>query len=114
MRNFDIQHNVIAEGNALIHEPIAGGFHWISCTRREFEVHLNDIQAMLDKLYRLQLLDLHITDILNNQLPSHYDYTSDYDIIIFRRLARGRTESDISSPGQILHAASAKGGPLWP
>jgi Mg2+ and Co2+ transporter CorA len=56
-------------------------------------------------------LDLHIADILNNQLPSHYDYTSEYDIIIFRRLARGRTESDISSPGQILHTSGSKGGP---
>ena len=111
MRNLYINNNLISENESLPQEKIAQGFYWLSFTRREFEVHLNDIQAMLDKLYRVQLLDLHVADILNNQLPSHYDYTSEYDIIIFRRLARGRTESDLSSPGQILHASSAKGGP---
>ena len=57
------------------------------------------------------MLELHLTDLLNNQLPSHYDYTSEYDVIIFRRLARGRSESDVSHPGQVLHAASASSGP---
>ena len=111
MRNLYIQNNSIVETNALIEEKIPQGYHWLSLTRREFEVHLQDIQVMLEKLYNLQLLDLHVTDILNNQLPSHYDYTSDYDVIIFRRLARGRTESDITTPGRILHTASDKGGP---
>lgn len=111
MRNLLILGNAISETDVLIQEKISEGFHWLSFTRREFEVHLNDIQAMLDNLYRVQILDLHVTDILNNQLPSHYDYTSEYDVIIFRRLARGRTESDIASPGQILHASSSKGGP---
>ena len=111
MRNLYIHNNLISENESMIQERISQGFHWLSYTRREFELHLNDIQAMLDKLYQIQLLDLHVTDILNNQLPSHYDYTSEYDIIIFRRLARGRTESDISSPGQIMHASSSKGGP---
>ena len=111
MRSLFINNNSIVESESLIQERISQGFHWLSLTRREFEVHLNDIQAMLDKLYRVQVLELHVMDILNNQLPSHYDYTSEYDIIIFRRLARGRTESDLSSPGQILHASSSKGGP---
>ena len=111
MRNLYINNSVITETESLVQEQIPQGFHWLSFTRREFEVNLVDIQSMLDKLYRVQLLDLHISDMLNNQLPSHYDYTSEYDIIIFRRLARGRTESDLSSPGEILHASSDKGGP---
>ena len=111
MRNFHIQNNSVVETDSLVGEKINQGFHWLSFTRREFEVDLNHIQSMLEKLYHFQLLDLHIADILNNQLPSHYDYTSEYDIIIFRRLARGRTESDISSPGQILHTSGSKGGP---
>jgi len=111
MRNFHIQNNSVVETDSLVDEKINQGFHWLSFTRREFEVDLNHIQTMLEKLYHFQLLDLHIADILNNQLPSHYDYTSEYDIIIFRRLARGRTESDISSPGQILHTSGSKGGP---
>jgi magnesium transporter len=111
MRNLYINNSVITETESLVQEQIPQGFHWLSFTRREFEVNLVDIQSMLDKLYRVQVLDLHISDMLNNQLPSHYDYTSEYDIIIFRRLARGRTESDLSSPGEILHASSDKGGP---
>ncbi|NBX54341.1 MAG: magnesium transporter CorA [Betaproteobacteria bacterium] len=111
MRHFHIFNNIISEDESLLKEQISQGFHWLSFTRREFEVHLTDIQTMLDKIYQLQVLDLHISDILNNQLPSHYDYTSEYDIIVFRRLARGRTESDLSNPGQILHVESSKGGP---
>jgi Mg2+ and Co2+ transporter CorA len=30
-----------------------------------------------------------VADLLNNQLPSHYDYTSWYDLLVFRRLAAG-------------------------
>jgi len=63
------------------------------------------------QLFKLEVLELHLTDLLNNQLPSHYDYTSEYDVIIFRRLARGRSESDVFHPGQVLHAASASSGP---
>ena len=35
------------------------------------------------------LVDLHVSDLLNNQLPSHFDYTSVYDMLVFRRLAAG-------------------------
>jgi Mg2+ and Co2+ transporter CorA len=62
-------------------------------------------------LFKLEVLELHLTDLLNNQLPSHYDYTSEYDVIIFRRLARGRSESDVFHPGQLLHSASSSNGP---
>jgi len=63
------------------------------------------------QLFKLEVLELHLTDLLNNQLPSHYDYTSEYDVIIFRRLARGRSESDVFHPGQLLHSASSSNGP---
>jgi Mg2+ and Co2+ transporter CorA len=111
MRNFFINNSAISESDSLIQDQFSEGFYWLSFTRREFEVLLADIQLMLDRLYHVQLLDLHLSDILTNQLPSHYDYTTDYDLIIFRRLARGRTESDLSSPGEILHTSSEKGGP---
>jgi hypothetical protein len=42
----------------------------------------------LQLLTGLQLVDLHVSDLLNAQLPSHYDYTSQYDLLVFRRLAR--------------------------
>lgn len=111
MKNLLIDNNLVTETDMLVQERSPKGFHWLSFTRREFEIHLGEIQVMLDRLFQVQLLDLHIADILNNQLPSHYDYTSEYDIIIFRRLARGKSETDLSRPGQILHTTSSKGGP---
>jgi magnesium transporter len=111
MRNLNFNDNSISETENLIQGQITQGFHWLSLTRREFEVQLAEIQSMLERLYGVQILDLHVADILNNQLPSHYDYTSEYDIIIFRRLARGKTETDISHPGEILHASNQRGGP---
>ncbi len=35
---------------------------------------------------RHALVDLHISDLLNAQIPSTFDYTSDYDVMLFRRL----------------------------
>ena len=58
------------------------------------------IQASLQTLCGTQLVDLHVTDLLNNQLPSHYGYTSRYDIAVFRRLAAGASETDLSRPGK--------------
>ena len=111
MRNFHILGNSIVETDKLIPALSATGFNWLSFSRREFEVALPDLQQMLDQLFKIEVLELHLTDLLNNQLPSHYDYTSEYDVIIFRRLARGRSESDVFHPGQVLHAASASSGP---
>ena len=111
MRNFLIEGNQIAEFNELVEHLPSQGYRWLSFTRREFEVELVHIQQMLAKIYNFEVLELHLNDLLNNQLPSHYDYTTEYDVIIFRRLARGRSESDISNPGQILHTASTRGGP---
>lgn len=79
--------------------------------RREFEVMQLDIQATLERLCGAQIVDLHLSDVLNNQLPSHYDATSDYDLMVFRRLAAGQSESDLSRPGEILHRSREKGGP---
>jgi magnesium transporter len=69
--------------------PPAHGFLWVTCSRRVFEVNLGPIQQHLQRLAGGSLLDLHVADLLNPQLPSQYDYTSWYDILVFRRLAAG-------------------------
>ena len=84
---------------------------WIACARREFEVMQAQIQASLQNLCATQLVDLHISDLLNNQLPSRYDYTSQYDLLVFRRLATGQSESDLGQPGQVLHQRIRRSGP---
>ena len=65
----------------------AVGFLWIACTRREFELQAAEIQDRLLRWTGGSLIDLHQSDLLNNQLPSHFDYTSKYDLLVFRRLA---------------------------
>jgi magnesium transporter len=101
----------IAESDALPTDIAVEGFVWIACARREFEVLQAQIQATLLTLCGTPLVDLHVTDLLNNQLPSHYDYTSQYDILVFRRLAAGQSETDMSHPGEILHQPTKRGGP---
>jgi len=101
----------ISETDTLPAELPAQGFVWIACARREFEVMQAQIQATLQALCGTQLVDLHVADLLNNQLPSHYDYTSQYDILVFRRLTTGQTETDLAHPGQLLHQPRKRSGP---
>lgn len=110
MRVFSIASDAILESDQLPQLLPAHGFVWVALARREFELMQSEVQRMLQSLCDAQLVDLHIADMLNNQLPSHYDYTSQYDILVFRRLAAGSTESDLSRPGEILHRSHDKAG----
>ncbi|GGH66377.1 magnesium transporter [Comamonas phosphati] len=73
--------------DALPTQPPLTGFYWVSCTHSELETQLPQIQAMLNQVCGYPLVDLHVSDLLNPQLPSNYDYTSAYDVVVFRRLA---------------------------
>ena len=90
----------------------ASGYLWLSCTRSEFELHLSAIQATLHRLCSLQLVDLHVSDLLNSQLPSRYDFTSLYDVLVFRRLAAGKAEkTDKSAPTEKNLTPTRQSGP---
>jgi Mg2+ and Co2+ transporter CorA len=65
----------------------ASGYLWIATAQPAFEAALADVQARLQAWTGAQLFDLHAADLLNKQLPSSFDYTSAYDILVFRRLA---------------------------
>ena len=73
--------------------PPETGFYWIACTRTFFSEQLAQVQSTLQAVTGGQLVDLHVSDLLNVQLPSHYDYTSQYDLLVFRRLAGGSSGS---------------------
>lgn len=87
------------------------GYLWIACARPEFALMQAQIQAALQALCGMQLVDLHISDLLNQQLPSRYDYTSQYDILVFRRLATAGTEADLAQSGLPPSRLPARGGP---
>jgi magnesium transporter len=89
MRVFHVSAEQFAELDALPEVLPAQGFIWLGSGRREFEVRIAELQAALQRWTGGQLVDLHVSDLLNNQLPSHYDYTSWYDMMVFRRLAPG-------------------------
>ena len=65
----------------------AGGFLWIYLERDKLEENLPALQEAAQALGGSPLLDLHVKDLANRSHPSNYDYTSVYDLVIFRRLA---------------------------
>jgi magnesium transporter len=89
MRIFHITGDQFTKLGELPVQLPATGYLWIGSARREFEVRAAELQGMLQRWTGGQLVDLHVSDLLNNQLPSHYDYTSWYDMLVFRRLAAG-------------------------
>ena len=101
----------ITETSTLPTQLPVQGFVWIACERREFEALQGQIQAMLQTLCGTSLVDLHLSDLLNHQLPSHYDYTSQYDMLVFRRLASGHAETETARSGEPVPARTKRSGP---
>jgi magnesium transporter len=89
MRIFHIHGEQFRELPDLPEALPPAGYLWVGSARREFEVGTATIQAALQRWTGGQIVDLHVSDLLNNQLPSHFDYTSGYDLLVFRRLAAG-------------------------
>ena len=80
------------------------GYLWVATTRAEFEAQSADVQAFLQRWTGAQLFDLHVSDLLNAQLPSAFDYTSAYDLLVFRRLAAGMIADKAGENGQPASA----------
>jgi magnesium transporter len=103
MRIFEISGTRITEHPALAPMAVRGacaGYLWLSLTRDEFRGALAEVQGILQSLCGTHLVDLHVADLLNDQLPSRYDYTSQYDVLVFRRLAAANGPGSASTePG---------------
>jgi Mg2+ and Co2+ transporter CorA len=73
--------------------PIDAGFVWLDAARDELAA---DSEPLREAIARLaggaRVFDLHLRDALNPQHPSFFDATSDYDILVFRKLARGESQ----------------------
>ena len=90
VRAFHIFGDQFTDLDALPRALPASGYLWIATTRSAFEAALPELQAKLQAWTGAQLFDLHALDLLNKQRPSTFDYTSAYDLLVFRRLAAGR------------------------
>ena len=87
MRFFHIHGEQFTELQALPEALPSDGFLWLGYARQEFEQQVAPVQQALQNWNCGPLVDLHISDLLNPQLPSDFDYTSWYDLLVFRRLA---------------------------
>ena len=56
----------------------------------------------------MPLFELHVSDLLNNQLPSHFDSTSGYDLIVIRRLAAAPGSAELFVDDEHGTLASAQ------
>jgi Mg2+ and Co2+ transporter CorA len=114
MRIFAIDGTNVRETSAqVVPQTLSGlclpvqGYLWLAFTRQEFELEQVQIQATLQRLCGLQLVDLHVADLLNQQLPSRYDYTSQYDLLVFHRL----TTTAETSHRPVVQPTLKRGGP---
>jgi magnesium transporter len=81
----------------------ADGFIWIYLDRESLRTHLATVQQAAQRLGGSPLLDLHLQDLENRAHPSYYDYTSIYDLVLFRRLATSEeVDLELRSDGTEL------------
>ena len=100
MRVFTVSGTRVEASQSLPQVLPAQGYVWIACSRQAFEAELPRIQHTLEELTGLSLVDLHVSDLLNAQLPSHFDYSADYDLMVFRRLAQSDHPTELAVPGR--------------
>ena len=90
------------------HVP-ADSFVWLALERDTFSQHLEEVQRYVSRLTGLTLLDLHVSDLLNLHLPSRFDYTSNYDMLVFRRLGDDDAAASAAASRRPVSAAAVKG-----
>jgi magnesium transporter len=113
MRVFSISGAQVQAGLGLPQQLPEHGYVWIACSREQFQSDLSSIQTRLEELTGQPLVDLHVSDLLNAQIPSRFDYSSHYDLMVFRRLAQ-RPGSAEATPdnGLGLHTSKRPGPPV--
>ena len=94
MRVFTVSGHHVQAALSLPRSLPDNGFVWVACSRTFFQTEQAQVQKALLELNGQNLLDLHVSDFLNSQLPSRFDLTSDCDILVFRRLANAARETE--------------------
>lgn len=69
------------------------GFVWLDATLDELAADPERLRETMARLAGgVRVFDLHLRDAVNPQHPSFFDSTSDYDILVFRKLALGESQ----------------------
>jgi Mg2+ and Co2+ transporter CorA len=77
--------------DALPSAPAASGYYWLDLAHDEFDAERARWQEAIAALTGARIFDLHLRDAANLQHPSFFDSTRDYDMLVFRKLAPGKT-----------------------
>ena len=111
MRVFSVSGVQVQAALALPDQLPQTGYVWIACSREAFRTELDAIQHTLEKLTGQTLVDLHVSDLLNAQLPSRFDYSSHYDLMVFRRLAQRPDGADARPDNSLALQTGKRPGP---
>ena len=111
MRVFTVSGQHVRAGLAVPRQLPEHGYVWIACSRERFQDELALIQDSLQQLTGQTLVDLHVSDLLNAQLPSRFDYSSHYDLMVFRRLAQRPESSAADSRNGLKLQSGKRSGP---
>ena len=76
---------VLPAEKVIQHLP-SSAFIWLTLSPEEFAAQIALVQAWAEQWGGSSLLDLHCQDLASASHPSDYDFTSVYDLIIFRKL----------------------------
>ena len=87
------------------------GFVWVFTEREAMAADLPKLQILAQQVGGSVLLDLHCQDLASQVHPSHYDYTSVYDLVIFRRLITVAEAGDVSEQSSAIIKPTRKVGP---
>lgn len=113
-----IDRNVVALNGAPTDLP-ATGFLWLAAERDDLRSQFAHVQARLAHWTQVPLMDLHVNDLLNDELPSHFDYVQAYDLMVLRRLGAAQTSDHIDTQavgfavyGRVLLSVHPAGCPV--
>lgn len=87
------------------------GFVWVFTERESIATDLPKLQILAQQVGGSVLLDLHCQDLASAVHPSHYDYTSVYDLVIFRRLITAVEAGEVEEQSSQPVKRSRKTGP---
>ena len=105
MQIFHVGAEDFQAGTTLADPLPPAGFLWLACDRAEFAAAEPALQSALARWTGGTLVHLHVADLINEHLPSQFDYTSWYDLLVFRRLAAGAGSTGASA--EAPHSAAA-------